>query len=249
MAFDAGKESHHVLSHTCPEGPNFKILGILFDCGLRMAAAVHELIGECHWKIRSLLRLSRYHTQSEMVQLYKSQVLSFVEYRAPGIYNACDSTLQKLNAVQDHYLKEIGIDARTALFDYKLAPLPTRRDIAMLGLIHRTVLGKGPEHFATFFFPATAATHRFRTRRASRVHSRQIQEHLSGRFLDVVKRSCLGLASVYNILPAEIVSANSLKCFQGRLQDLVKDQTERHCDWPRLLSPRHWLHAHPLLRV
>ena len=34
---------------------------------------------------------------------------------------------------------------------FNLAPLETRRDVAILGLIHRTVLGCGPRHFASMF--------------------------------------------------------------------------------------------------
>ena len=34
-----------------------------------------------------------------------------------------------------------------ALFVFHLAPLSVRRDIAMLGVVHRTVLGWGPVQF------------------------------------------------------------------------------------------------------
>ena len=114
VAFDAGKESHHVVSHVAPEGPNFKILGVLFDCGLTMAAAIHELVGECRWKIRALLRVSRFHTQGEMVQLYKSQMLSYIEYRTPGIYHACDSHLCVLDRLQESSLRDISVDVESA---------------------------------------------------------------------------------------------------------------------------------------
>ena len=49
------------------------------------------------------------------------------------------------------FLRDIGIDEITALVTFHLAPLATRRDIAMLGLIHRTILGKGPSQFNAFF--------------------------------------------------------------------------------------------------
>eukprot|EP00969_Alexandrium_andersonii_P029728 1298020-Alexandrium_andersonii.AAC.1 len=38
----------------------------------------------------------------------------------------------------------LEISGRCALFRFRLAPLATRRDIALLGLVHRTVLGQGP---------------------------------------------------------------------------------------------------------
>ena len=42
---------------------------------------------------------------------------------------------------------DIGIDELTAFMDFNLAPLNLRRDIAMLWLIRRTVIGQGPQHF------------------------------------------------------------------------------------------------------
>ena len=48
------------------------------------------------------------------------------------------------------FLRDVSVDDVTALINFHLAPLSTRRDIAMLGLIHRTVLSKGPKQFTSF---------------------------------------------------------------------------------------------------
>ena len=56
--------------------------------------------------------------------------------------------LQRLDRIQDRFLEELGLSAAEALLKHNLAPLSTRRDIAMLGLIHRTVLGCGPNTFS-----------------------------------------------------------------------------------------------------
>ncbi len=245
VAFDPGKESHHVVSHVAPEGPDFKILGILFDCGLTMAAALHELVGECRWKIRALQRTNRFHSVREMIDLYKAQILSFIEYRTPGIYHACDSHLRVLDQLQSKFLQDLGICEEDALLNFNLAPLASRRDIAMLGLIQRTLLGRGPPHFKRFFF-LEPFPHRVRTRSASRCHSHRIHEYREGRFLEIVKRSALGLASVYNLLPEEVVSADNVPFFQGQLQDMLRDVASRDHRWAHLFSPRHFMHAHPL---
>ena len=245
VEFDAGKESHHVVSHVAPEGPNFKILGILFDCGLTMAAALHELVGECRWKIRALQRTSRFHSVQEMVDLYKAQILSFIEYRTPGVYHAGDSHLCVLDRLQTKYLQDLGVSEEDALVRFNLAPLSSRRDIAMLGLIQRTVLGREPAHFKRFFFPEPFP-HEARTRLASRVHSRRIHEYREGKFLEMVKRSALGLASVYNLLPEDVVWVDNVPSFQSCLQDMLKQAMSRDSRWPQLFSPRHFMHAHPL---
>ena len=97
------------------------------------------------------MRSARFFTDSELVNLYKSQLLSYLEYRTAAIYHACDSILAPLYQFQDKFLRELGISAEDALMHFDLAPLQSRRDIAMLGLLHRTALGKGPNHFLQFF--------------------------------------------------------------------------------------------------
>ena len=81
----------------------------------------------------------------------KLDCFSFIEYRAAAIYHACDSSLVALDHVQDKLLEAAGVSDVEALDVGNLAPLSARRDIALLGLIHRTVLGVGPAHFKSFF--------------------------------------------------------------------------------------------------
>ena len=101
--------------------------------------------------MKSLLRTPRFNTGAQLVLLYKAQLLSFIEYRTPAIYHACCSALENLDLVQSKLLEAAGMTDLEALNHCRLAPLSTRRDIALLGLIHRTVLGKGPNHFRNFF--------------------------------------------------------------------------------------------------
>lgn len=73
--------------------------------------------------------------------------LSFVEYRTATIYRACDSSLATLDHVRNKLIEAAGMTAVDALVTCKLAPLSSRRDMALLGLIHRMVWGKGPRQF------------------------------------------------------------------------------------------------------
>ena len=43
------------------------------------------------------------------VQVYKSKVLSFVEYRTPAVYHAAKTTLAEIDAVQTRFLRERGL--------------------------------------------------------------------------------------------------------------------------------------------
>ena len=73
--------------------------------------------------------------------LYKAQLLSYVEYRTPAVYHASSSVLAPIDGIQRRFLRETCVTDEQALFVFNLAPLSVRRDIAMLGVIHRTVLG------------------------------------------------------------------------------------------------------------
>ena len=62
--------------------------------------------------------------------------------------------------IEDHTWYVVGIGPPTLdkdlIFHLNLAPLSFRRDIAMLGLIHRCALETGSSHFKTFFTASSA---------------------------------------------------------------------------------------------
>ena len=104
VEFDASKESKHVLA-TCGRGSGgpFTFLGVSFDEGLTMAGALHSLVHEASWKLASILRTSRYFSTPELIGLYKSKLLSYIEYRTPAIYHACTSHLAPLDQIQRRF--------------------------------------------------------------------------------------------------------------------------------------------------
>ena len=79
----------------------------------------------------AILRIRKCFT-GELANLYTIQMISYLEYRTAAIYNECNTTLQRLDNFQEHFLSELGISVKTALFVFNLAPLACRRDIAML---------------------------------------------------------------------------------------------------------------------
>ena len=116
----------------------------------------------------------------------------------------------------------------------------------MLGVLHRAALRQGPPQFWDFFFPE-ASLRSHSTRASGRRHPWPLKETRQGRFLELVRRSALGLVAVYNLLPGDVVSAKTVKDFQTSLQDLVKARAAAGCeDWKQTLSPRTPLWRHPL---
>jgi len=249
VSFDPGKESKHVLSRHESAGGNFKILGVNFDCKLIMDDAVHDVASECAWKLERLLRSKRFFNGHELLGLYKAHVLSYIEYRTSALYHASCSVLRKIDRVQERMLNIAGISEIEALLFFHLAPLRTRRDIAMLGIIHRAALRKGPKQLQCFFFAETRQG-RQRTRLQCSRHCKQLHEYKDGFHNDYVSRSILGLVNIYNLLPWRVVAAEKVTIFQSALQNLVKEQAVIGFDrWADMLSPRIEVWHHPLMTL
>ena len=151
VRFDPNKESFHHLHRRLYSGGEFKILGVLFDTQLLMHAAARHVATEAGWRLQQLLKGRRHFTTPELVHLYKAQVLSFVESSTPGLYHAAPTVLDRVDRVQRRLLRELGLDELQALLNFRLAPLPSRRDMAMLGALHKVTLGLAPPQLAAFF--------------------------------------------------------------------------------------------------
>ena len=168
-------------------------------------------------------------------------MLSFIEYRNSVIGHASSSVLAPLDNVLSRFLSSLHIDAIQALMYFNLAPLHCRRDIGMLGVIHRSVLGLGPSCFSCFFRPSPSPP----AVRRRRVHSRQLVEP-PFTAPDYVLHSAIGMVRVYNLLPEFVVRARSVPTFQSRLQRLLRERAVQCDDWERTFSCRGPLAFHPL---
>ena len=226
--FDAKKESAHILSLTEPVGDSFKLLGVTFDVALTMSDAVAEVVTAASWKLRTLLRTRRYYTDAELIVLYKAHLLSFLEYRTSAIYHAPRAFLARLDAIQTRFLRDAGVSELAALMEFNLAPLGLRRDIAMLGLLHRAALKQGPPHLQGMFKRRPGSF------MLEDPHSNSGRQHSS------LRRSAWGLIPVYNRLGSGAQCILQVRDFQYYLQERVKNLVTKHgvVDWQSSYSPR-----------
>ena len=247
VTFDAGKEETMVISTTEACGGPAKLLGIHFDCKLVMSVAAHKCATKAAWKTRSLLRVRRFYSTVDLVALYKSHVLSYIEYRTPGVHFASTSVLNEMDDVQARFLHEISVSEEDALMYFNLAPLSVRRDIGILGVIHRSAMLCGPPLLWKFFRRDFGAPIRENRRRQR--HSMQLVEWSSGRNLEIMRRSALGAIRVYNLLPEECVSNRDVSAFQSSLTQIIRNRLVGGDDrWKFVLSPRHAIFQyHPLV--
>ena len=59
-------------------------------------------------------------------------------------YHAAPSLLRRIDRIQEWFLLEICVTPEESLEKFRLAPIKSRRDIGMLSLLHKIVLGKAP---------------------------------------------------------------------------------------------------------
>ena len=97
------------------------------------------------------LRVRRFYTDRDLINLYKAHILSFIEYRTPALFHASSSVLLPLDMVQTRFLRELGINIEDAAIHMKLLPLRVRRQISFLEVIQRAILRRGPSQFWQWF--------------------------------------------------------------------------------------------------
>ena len=145
-----------------------------------------------------LVRTRRFYNDAEIVLLYKSDLLAFQEYRTLRIYHTEREMLRRLDRIQSKSLDDGAIHECDALIHFSLASLTTRRDITMMGVLHRTMIGLGPSHFKKHFKIEPGRTFK------------DPRQALKG---PLAVRSILGLVAVYNFLPEDIRAKESVKDF------------------------------------
>ena len=248
IVFDAGKEEYMVMARTGGEGDAMKLLGVKFDNRLSMSLAVDDCVKEVAWKVRALLRTSRYHTDAEMLTLFKSHIWSYIEYRTPAFFHATSTTLQALDGVLPSFLSKCNVSECEALLNFNLAPLHARRDMAMLGFHSPYSSGQGPAQFRRFSVRDHASAResgrhfKYRARRL-------VDTRGKGRDLDMFRRSVFGMVRVYNLLLDEIVMKDIVKSFLATLQGLLEDRAGTEApSWQFLFSCRRDSVSHPLCR-
>ena len=90
-----------------------------------------------------------------------------------AIYHATQTVLEPLDRSLDIFLRDIQLDARSAFLGHNMAPLSMRRDIAMLGFLHKRMLGDTHGDICSllplFLEPEARRCTRFRSDRPSRL--------------------------------------------------------------------------------
>ena len=141
VIFDAGKEHLVVLHPLSGEGDAFKLLGCMVDTKLTMQYAVDAILAAARPKTRAILRTRSHYDVPTLISQFKTHVWGLIEIHQGAIFHAAATHLNKLDHLQDSFLRELGISCEEAFIKFNFAPVCLRRDIGILGMLHKRVLG------------------------------------------------------------------------------------------------------------
>jgi len=142
VSFDASKEHVVILQSSESFGESFKLLGCMVDVDLRMHSAVEQVLSKIRPKVMAILRTRGYYNTTDLILQFKTQIWGLIEGNMGGYFHAAPSLLDKIDQVQNRFLRELGLSPADGFLEYNFALPSLRKNIGILGLLHKRVLGK-----------------------------------------------------------------------------------------------------------
>ena len=215
VKFDAQKEHIIIIHPIQADGDSFKLLGCLVDCKLLMDQAIEEILAQARPKIRAILRTRAYYDRQILVAQFKTHGWGILEIHNGAIFHASKTHLDKIDGLHRNFLNELGISQQQAFFDFNFAPPMLRRQIGILGLLHKRVLGSAHPVFQELL--------PFHGDVFGELRPREHNKQLYGHFMAITRqralfdRSIFSMVDVYNKLPQSFVDVDDIKIFQAKL--------------------------------
>ena len=231
VSFDAVKEHVVVLHPVQNHGAAFKLLGCMVDTDLRMQSAIDQLTSKINPKITAILRTRAYYSVPQLIMQFKTHIWGLMEFNMGGFFHAATSLLAQIDRAQDRFLRELGISSEQALLEFNFPSPQIRRNIGILGLLHKRVLGLCHPSY-DLLLPWYSS--RFDTPRGLG-HNKQLYGHNDeiSHCQGLHSRSIFSMTGVYNNLPQHVVDAPSVKIFQQYLIHVVRTRCQQgDADWP-----------------
>ena len=216
VTFDPSKESFHVIHPLCDDESEFNLLGVLMDSALSTCPLIDRLLKKARAKARAIARMRHMYSLEALLNQFKSHIWSFIEYCSGAIVCAKPQDRRRIDKMQRGFLYQLECDDVTAFVDYNFAPPSLRRAIAMLGFIHKRVLGS--------CHPLVAQVLPYSNDAAARYHTKCLVSHFDEvrGFRSSYDNSIWVFVLVYNRLPQELIDTGCVHTFQAKLNQLAK---------------------------
>ena len=237
VSFDISKEHMVILHPSESHGDSFKLLGCMVDVDLRMHSAIEQVLSKIRPKVTAILRTRGYYTTAELILQFKTHIWGLIEANIGGYFHAVSSLLEKIDGVQNRFLRELGLSPAQTFLEHNFAPPSLRRHVGALGLLHKRVLGKCHASFERLF-PWWSS---YFSEPRGQGHTKQLYAH----WVEVThhrtmyNRSIFAMVDVYNDLPQHAVDAPSVQVFQQYLIQIVRTRCQQDdANWASSLCRR-----------
>ena len=230
VSFDAGKEHMMVLHPSESHGDAFRLLGCMIDVDMRMHSAVEQVLSKIRPKITAILRTRQYYDIPDLIFQFKTQIWGHIETNMAGYFHAASHLLAKIDAAQNKFLHDLGVSPMHAFMEFNFAPPRLRRNVGILGLLHKRVLGKCHPTFERLLPWLSSKFPDFRTH----AHNKQLYGHWAEitAHQTIFNHSIFAMCDVYNSLPQNVVDAESISDFQHSLMNIVRARCQSNdADW------------------
>ena len=237
VTFDAGKEHLVVLHPSESHGDSFKLLGCMIDLDLRMHSCIEQLLSKIRPKSTALLRTRAYYSVPELVNQYKTHIWGLVECNCGAYFHAANSLLAKIAQVQTSFLSKLEVTEQQAFLEFNFAPTSLRRDIAILGLLHKRVIGQSHPAFERLL---PFYSDRFDTPRGFG-HSKPLYGHWieATYHPSLFGKSIFMMVDVYNNLPQNVVDSLNASAFQSLFTQRARERCQANDPlWPWSFNAR-----------
>ena len=165
-----------------------------------------------------------------------------MEIHNGAIFHAAKYLLDRIDAVQRHFLNELGTSESEAFLESNFAPPCLRRDIGVLGLLHKRVLGKCHPIFQSLLPFRVQCPHQCsNSPPLPGAHNKQLYGHMMeiSWHHKLHFRSIFAMVYVYNRLPQEVVDCQTVCTFQTHLTKMARRKCEDAMpDWMQCFSCR-----------
>ena len=213
VTFDPGKEHLVVMHPSLGHGASLRLLGCTMDADLRRHSAIEDLMSKIRFKINAILRTRAYYNVPDLIGQLKTYIWPLIEVHNGGYFHATSSMLDKIEHAQSRFLKELEVSPEQAFLDFNFAPPRIRRNIAVLGLIHKGVLSKCHPTYERLL---SWYAERFSEASSIPCHTKQLYGHnveISHQ-RSLYNKSIFAMVDIYNNLTQSIVDSQSVSSFQ-----------------------------------
>ena len=201
-------------------GEAFKLLGCMIDPDMRMRSAVEQVLSKIRPKITAILRTRGYYSTPNLMFQFKTHIWRLIETNMGAYFHACSSLLEKIDAIQNRFLRELDMTPEHAFLEYAFAPPSLRRNIDALDFLHKRVLGKSHACISNLLPFWTDQPECIR----ARGHTKKLYDHSREIHFQSVMyaNSIFALIVIYNNLPQHVVDVTTVNAFQKYLTHIAE---------------------------